>query len=427
LIFVWAPLPWGSYDANFLHLLCALIFLLAAAFILSIGKFGLVPSAVLKKSWPVVIALILYQCWVAGQYVFGLTISPYDTFVDLQLGAAFTVFFVLCLQLIDSREKLQVFAMVFVMAGTFQAFYGAFMALSGLEYGFFAEKTKFIGMATGTYMARNHFAGFLEMSLAVGIGLMLSQLRSDRSKGWQDRWQRLLQTLLSPKFRLRLYLVIMVVALVLSRSRMGNTAFFVAVTISGVLALFFQWRYRQQRVNRNIIVFFISMAVIDVLIVSNWFGIDKLVERMEATSAESELRDEAARDTLKLWSDNLIAGSGAGSFEQAYPPYRGSDVHVAQFTAHNDYLEFGAETGLIGFTLLGFTVLFSLWQGLRAQIERQSRLLQGMGFASTMGIVSLLIHSAVDFNLQIPANALAFLVILAFACIARHLPSERAK
>jgi O-antigen ligase len=327
------------------------------------------------------------------------------------------------LQLVNTREKLQTFATVFVLAGTFQAFYGSFMTLSGLEYGFIGEKYNHIGIATGTFVGRNHYAGFLEMSLAVGIGLMLSQLRTDRSKNWQDRWHRLLETILSPKFRLRLYVVIMVVGGVLSRSRMGNTAFFVSVTLCGTLALYFQHRYRKQRVNRNIIVFFVSMAIIDVLIVSNWFGIDKLAERIEKTSAESELRDEAARDTLKIWADHPITGTGAGTFQLAYPKYRGADVHVAQFTAHNDYLEFASETGLVGIVLLGFAVLYTLWQGIRAQIERRSRFLQGMGFASTMGIVAILLHSFTDFNLQIPANALAFMVILAFGCIARHLPS----
>lgn len=426
MVFIWAPLPGGSVEAVALHFLVGVICLLAGLWGFNYALGRQVLSPVLKKSWLPVITLIAVQVWVCVQYFFDITIAAYPSYRDIQLGSAYTLFFILCLQLVDTREKLNLLAITFVLAGTFQAFYGSFMALSGIEYGFFTEKHQFRGMATGTYDARNHYAGFLEMSLAVGIGLMLSQLRIDRSKGWKDRWHRLLETILSPKFRLRLYLVIMVVGLVLSRSRMGNTAFFVSVTLCGILALYFQHRYRQQRVNRNIIIFFVSMAIIDVLIVSNWFGIDKLVERMEKTSAETEIRDEAVRDTIKIWQDHPVAGTGAGTFYLAYPKYQGADVSQAQFTAHNDYLEIGSELGLIGFSLLGFTVLYCLWQGIRAQIERRSRFLQGIGFASTMGIVAILIHSFTDFNLQIPANALAFMVILAFGCIARHLPSAKA-
>jgi O-antigen ligase len=127
------------------------------------------------------------------------------------------------------------------------------------------------------------------------------------------------------------------------------------------------------------------MDIIDLLIVSNWFDSDKLIERMEETSAATELRDEATRDTLTMWGDNLITATGAGTFKLAYPKYRGADVHVAQFTIHNDYLEIASETVLVSITLLGFAVLYNFWQGIRAQIEPRSRFLQGIDFASTMG------------------------------------------
>ena len=174
-IFIWAPLPWGSNDPAFWHLLAGLIFLLTALVCFSVAGGSQALSPAVKKSWLPILALVSFQCWVGAQYLFGLTISPYDTYVDLQLGIAYTLFFILCLQLVNSREKLQTFATVFVLAGTFQAFYGSFMTLSGLEYGFVDKKYNFIGMATGTFVGRNHYAGFLEMSLAVGVGLMLSQ------------------------------------------------------------------------------------------------------------------------------------------------------------------------------------------------------------------------------------------------------------
>ena len=62
-------------------------------------------------------------------------------------------------------------------------------------------------------------------------------------------------------------------------------------------------------------------------------------------------------------------------------------------------------------------MLASLWTAIRAQLKRRDRLLRGMGFAATMAIVALLIHSAVDFNLQIPANAAMFVVMLALGWV----------
>jgi hypothetical protein len=42
----------------------------------------------------------------------------------------------------------------------------------------------------------------------------------------------------------------------------------------------------------------------------------------------------------------------------------------------------------------------------------REQLSRGMAFASLMGMTSLLLHSMVDFNLQIPANAILFLILL---------------
>ena len=51
--------------------------------------------------------------------------------------------------------------------------------------------------------------------------------------------------------------------------------------------------------------------------------------------------------------------------------------------------------------------------------------MRGISFGAIMGIMALLIHSTVDFNLQIPANAFAFMVLLAYGWIALHLEERR--
>jgi hypothetical protein len=71
-------------------------------------------------------------------------------------------------------------------------------------------------------------------------------------------------------------------------------------------------------------------------------------------------------------------------------------------------------------SLLGGAVLLSLWTAIRAQLKRHDPLMQGAGFAATMAIVALLVHSALDFNLQIPANAALFVVMLALAWVSRY-------
>jgi O-antigen ligase len=87
---------------------------------------------------------------------------------------------------------------------------------------------------------------------------------------------------------------------------------------------------------------------------------------------------------------------------------------------HNDYAQFAAESGLLGLLIVGALVLLSLGAALAAQWKRRDPLMRGMSFACIMGVTAILIHSWVDFNLQIPANAMLFMVLLALGWISLY-------
>ena len=78
--------------------------------------------------------------------------------------------------------------------------------------------------------------------------------------------------------------------------------------------------------------------------------------------------------------------------------------------AHNDYLETLAETGVIGglccLWFLG-TLLLNALKGLADKESSFGSVLNLSGLVACSGI---LVHSLVDFNVHIPANALLFFV-----------------
>jgi O-antigen ligase len=104
-----------------------------------------------------------------------------------------------------------------------------------------------------------------------------------------------------------------------------------------------------------------------------------------------------------------------------FPAYRPEQVANFYDYTHNDYVQFAAESGVVGLGLLGLVVALSLGAALRAQWLRRDPLMRGMSFASIMGVTAILIHSWVDFNLQIPANAVYFMVLLALGWISLYL------
>ena len=341
------------------------------------------------------------------------SLSPYDSAVSWYKSVAWALLFALTLVLVRSRQRIRWLAVTIVAAGLVQAVWGGMEALTTRS-----------GIATGGFVNRNHLAGFLEMSLAVGIGLLIAQLGGRSAKGWRNRLGALFELLLSPKAILRLSLVIMVIALVLTRSRMGNIAFFSSLLVAGSIALVLS-----RRAKRSTVILIASLLVVDVFLVGAWFGVDRVVERIEQTVEKADIasgdigdaRQLAFADATTLIADYPVLGAGPGSFHAVFPRYAGDALGGFYDHAHNDYLQFAAETGWIGLGLLGLIVALSLAEALRAQYRRHDPLMRGMAFAAVMGTVSLLIHSWVDFNLQIPANAALFTVLLALAWISNRL------
>jgi hypothetical protein len=92
----------------------------------------------------------------------------------------------------------------------------------------------------------------------------------------------------------------------------------------------------------------------------------------------------------------------------AFFPYRPAEVQVYFDHAHNDFFEFAVEVGGVGMTLLAAMVLHSMVYSVRILVRRRDQFARGMAFASLMGVTALMIHIAVDFNLQNTTNGLLF-------------------
>ena len=346
----------------------------------------------------------------ANSYSARLTLDLSASLTAWLKSLAYVLLFILTLLLVDSRQRLKTLANVLVLSGLGQAVYGSLaLAVAGG------------GNASGSFVNRNHFAAYLVLCLAVGIGLLIASMgRTTNAGSWRDRLRHIGALILSAKAPLRIFLAIMVVALVLTHSRMGNSSFFASLLITATLALFLF-----KDMPRPVVILIASLIVIDIFIIGSWVGLEKVRDRIAETTLAGESRDEFGLHSFRMWQDYPLFGAGAGSYYGVFPRYRTGDTSSGFLVdhAHNDYLELLSEYGLLGILLPASVVILALRNAILAQRRRRSQFARGIGFAATMAITAMLIHATVEFNLQIPAYAATFMVILATAWLARHLKS----
>jgi hypothetical protein len=118
------------------------------------------------------------------------------------------------------------------------------------------------------------------------------------------------------------------------------------------------------------------------------------------------------RDTIRLAASSPWVGSGFGAFEDALPRFKTAAGSLAVRHAENDYLELTAEGGLLGGLLAGAFAGLVLTRAVRGGAGTRERLPRGLASGALAGLVAIAVHSAFDFNLRIPSNALAAALLI---------------
>jgi putative inorganic carbon (HCO3(-)) transporter len=374
----------------------------------------------LPPAWLQLVAPRTVLAYARGSEFLGTPLAPSisiardDTAWMLLLSSVYALIYTLTLLFVRTpRRRLFVVGCIIVSA-IGQALFGTAMVATGLEIGPFGPKQFYLGSATGTFINRNHFAGYLELGGALAAGLILAQLplRGNAPRRWRLWLRDAIDALFTRNLPLRIGLLVIIAGIVASQSRMGALAFLTTLTTGTVV-------FTMTRSGRGFargLLLLIVVLVFDIGLVGSNFGLDELFARMAYLNVAGDMRLATFGDLARMIERYWLVGTGLGTFAYAYPQFRSPAVFAFNDHAHNDYAEFLIETGIPGVTVLGLLVLLCVWRGLAVILRRGNTDAVGIAIGGVLAVLSLALHSLTDFNLQIPANALTLVVILALLC-----------
>jgi len=339
----------------------------------------------------------------------------------LKLLSCAAVFF-LVVNNLKTKRQLGRMAMTIIGVGFIISLVGILQHLSGTGKIYWFRDASYSNFF-GTYVNRNHFAGYVGLALGLALGYFLTLERQPARIGFpgiSEYGPQRSEEVGPKRVLLGFLIVIMMGAILLSASRGGVVSVMVALALYSFLLGIRRGPRKKGRAVPIILSFVLALVV--------WVGKGPSLSRLSTLFEPSIIENTRPviwRDTMGLVGHFPILGTGLGTFRHIYPAYQTVSFPRLFNHAHNDYVELVAEMGLAGFLLaigaLGFTLAWSI----RRWFRRRDPYAVGLALGAFTAVAAFLVHSLVDFNFHIPANAMAFSAVLGILVSSVHLNSRR--
>jgi O-antigen ligase len=303
-----------------------------------------------------------------------------------------------------SHTTTRPFIIVILGVGIWESLYGIFEFFSGHGQILNLEGEGLVPAVTGTFINRNYFAGYLLMVIPLSVGYLLSRRAGKMRSYWG--WRHRLSSLDGKTLLIGFGVIVMMVALIFSASRMGISSLLLSFSL---LIFLFRNPQGEKRFSKASVLIF-TLALLWAI----WIGLDAVISRFFTSTEDFKFRWAMWVSTFQIVKDFPLFGSGLGTFVYIFPMYR--TLHIEGFATHaeNDFLQLASEAGLIGSGLLSILFFYLLYKGIsgiRSISHHEPERYIGIG--GLVGILALMFHSLVERNIQVPANAFLYTLLWA--------------
>jgi O-antigen ligase len=366
----------------------------AALFLLWMAKQAI--EGQMRIRWnPLFLPMGVFGLLIVSQLALHLSAYPHDTFSLALRYCAYGVLCFLACQTLLRNVQVRQLTLIFSIYGAALAGFALIQGISSNGKLYWIRQPRMGGWIYGPYVNHNHYAGLMEMLVPIPLVLSLTHLASSKARNAAAAAA-----------------AVMVGTIFISGSRGGMLAIIAELIILAVLLI------KQKRGIRTAIGLGMFLAIVVGLL--TWVGGGELSRRIATigpshSELASDIRSYINRDGIRMFLKKPVLGWGLGTFPVVYPQFRTFYTNFFVNEAHNDYLQLLVEMGLLGFaTMVWFVV--TLYARCLQKIKDWADDISGaVTLACMLGLSGILVHSAIDFNLQIPANAALFYVMCTIA------------
>lgn len=338
-----------------------------------------------------------------------LSFDPYSTrLVLVQLSTLF-IYFAATLVFIDTPHRLQVIVRTIMIFGFLLAIFGLTQSIASPNKVYWVRELS-QSTAFGPFINRHHFAGYMELTIALPLGLLFA--------GAIDREKILLYVFIAG---------LMGVALVMTGSRGGIISLVAEILFFVIVTGFLRpagrehhHRHDGNRLRRAGIRVVLGLALIGGLFVGVMLlgGESSLMRFIDTVNTDdpSTGRTHFWSVTLEIIKHNPVLGTGLGAFGVIYTRFDSRNGLFRLEQAHNDYLQIFSDAGIVG-ALIALIFLVLLFRRAFQRAHSEDSFRRGIALAALGGCFAVLIHSFFDFTLHTTSNALLFLILAALATL----------
>jgi O-antigen ligase len=336
-----------------------------------------------------------------------LSMDPHSTRLVLVQLATLLVYFSAVLVFIDTPRRLRLIVRTIIIFGFFLAVFGLTQSVtSPTKVYWFRELAQ--STAFGPFINRHHFAGYMELTVAFPLGLLLA--------GAVDREKRLLYLFAA---------MLMGIALITTASR-GGVISLVAEVLFLVVISGYRSKEREKhskrpsKLNSGLVRAGLAVGLLIILFLGvSFFGGDLSLTRL----IDSVNTDDPTTGRAHFWSVTLnmikshpLLGTGLGAFGVIYTGFDTRNGFFRLEQAHNDYLQVLSDGGIVG-AIIAISFVVLLFRGAFRRMQSWDNFRRGVAMASLAGCFGVLVHSFFDFTLHTTSNALLFLVLAGLATL----------